>query len=1741
MNWSLIIFGLVALSSVTFATNSYLVIIPNLLKVGYDNQISVFIAAAPQPVEVQFALTIGNKHLEWKTMCKPGETRNVTLTLPKEFPVGAGELIITGTGGLRFEEKRDMIIYDNRHIMMVQTSASTYRPRDTMEIRVVCMNEHFMPMESGELIVEIYDAALKLVGEFPHIPIRFGLTETMRYTFADHLNVGAWLVSATIANTTSSVEVLVSHPITPSFDLKAIFQRFLLRTDKMLRGVIEIANDNNEPIFGRGMIAIGQMTEQDVEMMKMSMDSKEESWKNEEWRKWKSQPFEMAGRIELNYDLLSLFNVDISKCLALQIYIQVTELPSGQERIIRHMIPVFTRDIIYDIRPLEFQAGVKNEFEIIAKRPDGKPVKMEDMMVTVQMILGNEEGKKHDEKSVEIKDFYTRGRNDMGFFNVEIPDNCIGVLMTITPFDETGKVRGYRTHAIPLMPTPRRHDWKLTMELLPSTVAPAHTNVNVPVVSSQISTVGRTSNFYIQLLPSKSIDKFEQLPMSYVLMTNGRITLTGEFYIQPTKECQTKTVRTIRPEEQTPPTCMFNGTLPIEITRDMMPYSTLLVYSFQPTFGINVAESYRFSVAGLFQNPLMLNATMIPFTSSEMMMEPMYMKEMNMKPIHISPKVQDKTRIELSFTGVPDSTVGLNVFEYDGVLQGLSNEITKERLLKYLTTYEQVPFMNMPTMSEPMMMDKHRKRHTTEDRDTMEETTPFMKGSEEDDMKKSERTMSEQDEEELINRERMGYQVRYPIEKMIFGVSSSRSLPTIEGDDIYTTSNMGRLYGDLDYTPSTSHYRRKFEKSVNQYDVTVGNNDYVVATSMPLVFTGESSTKPMPSSFSRHFDDVEVNEEKEPLYERSSEYGTGLWYEKMHNKLKSFSQEAFTFMHSGLSIVSDFDSLRIPVEMKHKNFTKLFSKFRQELFMNKPSFSIRDEARQLLEEYISQSDLSMMPPPIMFEEQARMGYYRSIFFNTSRIESQGTGKVVLPRTKPYSTWLATGFSLNMKSGLSIAQPIRLPTNQGLYVLANCPKQVQMGERVLLTYGINNYLGKDLTNVVFRIRASNDFDLMEQTKPEQIVSSIDKDYTFNMPSFKSFGVETRHMIFVPKRTGIIHIVMEVESEFGGDYEILTVYVHESGIERKQLTARLFDLTSEKKTYGPFIEKINQSPALRSIHFSVSGTGVDRLIKRYTMETNALIGIDRSIVRLYRALGLRRYLNETFQMDSPLFDMSTDNITTAYQRLQLYSDYDGSYSFISDEGTEHSSLYLTSFAFGAMISPMMPFRDNVTLNRTLNWILSHQKEDGSFDDEGPCFHYRFCSGEFRRESLTAIVLYSLTRDNASYYMPEFIYQRLYKGENSPIMRAQRYLESRVPDVKPHMLTLSLFEMAFIQNKELSPVLREKIHQALLSRKLTVVPEDGSKYIKNMDDSMTFDDQLLLNAMTVSLYASFEDYRTATDIARWVVTQIQIHPHYDTVLDAVFRTEAWLKIDCLFRKQFDIEKFGVTVDMTADNGEKQQFKIDSKNLDVTQTFRFTLPVRQITYSVNGFGLVILRMEQLFAETQQQQKTVPFQLMQEFTPMPWISEIKAKTCMTYTPTTADQKFVTSNFNRTMVVEVELPSGTRINMRQIGFLLSRIENVMYFTYEPCGNKLFFFLNVPSTMFNKPICLEWCLERLSTIVSWSPVTVRTYDYLQQETQLVQLIPIEFQPKLMGYSYVEAVQKARPSLETMTKFQKPMKV
>jgi hypothetical protein len=69
-----------------------------------------------------------------------------------------------------------------------------------------------------------------------------------------------------------------------------------------------------------------------------------------------------------------------------------------------------------------------------------------------------------------------------------------------------------------------------------------------------------------------------------------------------------------------------------------------------------------------------------------------------------------------------------------------------------------------------------------------------------------------------------------------------------------------------------------------------------------------------------------------------------------------------------------------------------------------------------------------------------------------------------------------------------------------------------------------------------------------------------------------------------------------------------------------------------------------------------------------------------------------------------------------------------------------------------------------------------------------------------------------------------------------------------------------MAFIRSPSLFAQLRSKIHQALADRPMEIDVDDQSKHLK-----IDTDDQVLLNSMSTSIFAVYDDLQTSIDLVR------------------------------------------------------------------------------------------------------------------------------------------------------------------------------------------------------------------------------------------------------------------------------------
>jgi hypothetical protein len=79
----------------------------------------------------------------------------------------------------------------------------------------------------------------------------------------------------------------------------------------------------------------------------------------------------------------------------------------------------------------------------------------------------------------------------------------------------------------------------------------------------------------------------------------------------------------------------------------------------------------------------------------------------------------------------------------------------------------------------------------------------------------------------------MSHEMRYPLEKLFFGIASSPSLPPFQGDDVYLpSSSMNEFYPD---TFKSTIFQEKFKKSREQFDVSIESNNEMIVPSTSFV------------------------------------------------------------------------------------------------------------------------------------------------------------------------------------------------------------------------------------------------------------------------------------------------------------------------------------------------------------------------------------------------------------------------------------------------------------------------------------------------------------------------------------------------------------------------------------------------------------------------------------------------------------------------------------------------------------------------------------------------------------------------------------------------------------------------------------------------------------------------------------------------------------------------------------------
>ncbi|XP_039194420.1 C3 and PZP-like alpha-2-macroglobulin domain-containing protein 8 isoform X3 [Crotalus tigris] len=247
---------------------------------------------------------------------------------------------------------------------------------------------------------------------------------------------------------------------------------------------------------------------------------------------------------------------------------------------------------------------------------------------------------------------------------------------------------------------------------------------------------------------------------------------------------------------------------------------------------------------------------------------------------------------------------------------------------------------------------------------------------------------------------------------------------------------------------------------------------------------------------------------------------------------------------------------------------------------------------------------------------------------------------------------------------------------------------------------------------------------------------------------------------------------------------------------------------------------------------------------------------------------KYLQKTKQLSPEVESEATDYLVQGYQRQLTYRRQDGSYSAFGERDSS-GSMWLTAFVLKSFAqSREFIFIDPKELLAAKDWIIQHQKEDGSFPALGRILNKDIQGGVHGKISVTAYVVAALLETGVTS-----------EEEKGAVTKAQHFLESNTYSVEdPYTIVLTTYALTLLRSPSASAALRKMNGIA--------ITQDGFTHWNIMgtlatgeDTFMGFSDGLSqsvisaeveMTAYALLTYTVLGDVASALPVVKWLSQQ-------------------------------------------------------------------------------------------------------------------------------------------------------------------------------------------------------------------------------------------------------------------------------
>jgi CD109 antigen len=320
-------------------------------------------------------------------------------------------------------------------------------------------------------------------------------------------------------------------------------------------------------------------------------------------------------------------------------------------------------------------------------------------------------------------------------------------------------------------------------------------------------------------------------------------------------------------------------------------------------------------------------------------------------------------------------------------------------------------------------------------------------------------------------------------------------------------------------------------------------------------------------------------------------------------------------------------------------------------------------------------------------------------------------------------------------------------------------------------------------------------------------------------------------------------------------------------------------------------------------------------------------EQNMIYLAPDIEVLRYLKATGQVAPKIRATAETFIMTGYQRQLTYRHDDGSFSAFG-ESDESGSLWLTAF----VLSTFSNAREVQTIDETLlaegvDWILSHQNEDGSWDPVGQVIHQEMIGGVAGSLGLSAFVVNSLLDYG--------------QADSGPVQNALDYLAANVSNKKmdSYLLSLVAYALTKAERPEAQTAIERLMEQAISSN-------DGLHWEPHPVETTAYAAMSLLMAERLEAQQALE----------WLALQRNSFGGFHSTQDTVVGLKALTMAAIMQSRNLDAD-----LEILADGEPVHTFHLDSGNFDVLQSLELE-PANELQLNLTGSGTAYYQIVQAF-----------------------------------------------------------------------------------------------------------------------------------------------------------------------------------